>query len=184
MRRMLLLLACVGMTCYAQTSPPTGLQVISAVLDIPTGQVRVQLLNQSTKTVVGYVLEQKVFDGNGKLLADNGTGYDFADYPGASPEHAAAGQIKPGQTANVVPYIASGALSAQVTVFGVVYDDRTFEGDGQSVFSGRKRVATEARQKIRELRQSRSATRDEQIRELESIAAWGDRESQPAGGVK
>ena len=67
-----------SLLAQAQPSPPKGLQVLSATLDIPTHQVTVQLHNASDKTIVAYVLETQGFDAQGNKIGEFRREFDYA----------------------------------------------------------------------------------------------------------
>lgn len=104
------------------------------------------------------MLRIKGFDPGGKEISDSGVGFDWA---GPEPNPFAAKFIPPGRISVEVPYRASAdALSVEVSVTGVVYADRTFEGLPGEFFATRSQQAKTARQAL-DLLKSYPATRGE-----------------------
>jgi hypothetical protein len=135
-----------GAMSASAVSPPTGLRVLLATLDIPTHQVTLQLNNSTDKTVVAYVLETKGYDADGKQVEDGGGGWDFLAMDPNSPDIAR--YIPPGRTITTVTYVSPQSLSVIVSVMGVVYLDRTLEGIAGTVFDAPSRQAKVARQAL------------------------------------
>ena len=178
-----------SMLAQAQPSPPKGLQVLSATLDIPTHQVTVQLHNASDKTIVAYVLETVGLDAQGNKV---GEFQRIFDYIGPEPNPAKMNFIPLGQTGAVHyarpeapdPRILKFApeskasfdeaarkasaldamASVQVSVLEVVYEDRTCEGNScylGDIFDGRRRQLFTARQVLKSTLKDYPATQEE-----------------------
>ena len=139
-------LAC--MTLLLGESPATSVHVLSATLDLATHQVTVQLLNTTTeKTAVAYTLRIKGVDSAGKEVYDYGIGWDYLS-PDPTPATTSR-YILPGQTVLAEAATSEEVVSVEVSVIGVVYLDRTFEGSASvGIFNVRSRQARAARQAL------------------------------------
>lgn len=152
---------------------PKGLQVISTLLDPVSRDLTLDLRNVATKTVVAYGLEIKSFDSQGRPVAQVRNEFDYiAPEPNPyrlgfiPPSQAAtvskvsatphAGQSDLPASANAWrnemqrnidrdKQLQAQIASVQVAVLAVVYDDRTFEGDADWIFTVRRRKAALAR---------------------------------------
>jgi hypothetical protein len=198
-----LLTACVpSLLAQAQPSPPKGLQVLSATLDIPMGQVTVRLHNASDKTIVAYVLETQGFDAQGNKI---GEFRRIFDYIGPEPNPAKMNFIPPGQT-GAVHYTRPEApdprllkfhpeskasfdeaatkaaaldtmASVQVSILEVVYEDRTYEGNSTTyigdIFDGRLRKLYIARQVLKSTLKDYPATREENREVMRHLQSLG-----------
>lgn len=126
------------------------LQVVSSNVDALSHERSVELFNTSGKTAVAYMLRVKEFDGGGKALASFEIGYDNLCFNPADRRNEDL--IAPGKTSIRVIGRSATAFSIEVTVAGVVYDDRSFEGnwddDVAPFFVGRANDAKEARAAI------------------------------------
>lgn len=135
--------------CAAATAQ-THLQVISSNVDPLDHQRGVELFNTSDKTVVAYMLRITQFDGAGKSLGSFEIGYDNLCFNPADPRNLDL--IAPGKMALRVIGHDATAFSIEGTVAGVVYEDRSFEGDWDNdvapFFVGRANDAKEARAAI------------------------------------
>jgi hypothetical protein len=171
-RPLFLGLAMACATVLLGESPATSVHVLSATLDPATHEVKVQLLNTTTdKTAVAYTLGIKGFDLMGKVVADSGIGWDFLS---PDPTPASTSQyIVPGNTVFAAVPVPEQVVSVQVSVIGVVYLDRTFEGPASAaVFDTRSRQAREARQALAVLKSyptTPSATR----KDMQALLAIG-----------
>ena len=149
---------------------PTGLEVLAVTLEpqSPHKQVSVQLHNLTHQTIVAYSLETEGFDAQGNKLGEFRGDFDYAG-PGLNP--AKVNFIPSGSIATVdytkpeppdprlvklfpeAPRPDFSALDAMasvhVSVLGVVYEDRTFDGDADGIFDYRFRKAAQARQALK-----------------------------------
>jgi hypothetical protein len=149
---------------------PTGLEVLAATLDpqSPHKQVAVQLHNLTHKTIVAYSLETEGFDAQGNKIGEFRPQFDYA---GPGPNPAKVNFIPSGSSATVdytkpeppdprlvklfpesppPDFSALDAMaSVHVSVLGVVYEDRTFEGAADGIFDYRRRKAAQARQALK-----------------------------------
>jgi len=152
---------------------PKGLKVVSTLLDPVSGDVTVDLKNVGAKTVVAYGLETTSFDSQGRQVAQVRNEFDYiAPEPnpyrlGFIPPSQAATVSRVSTTQHGgqsdLPDIANAwrnetqrkidsdkrlqaqIASVRVAVLAVVYEDRTFEGDADWIFTLRKRKAALAR---------------------------------------
>jgi hypothetical protein len=175
----------------AQPSPPKGLQVLSATLDIPAGQVTVQLHNASNKTIVAYVLQTQGFDAQGNKIGDFRR--DF-DYVGAEPNPGKVHFIPSGRNATTeytkpeppdprlvksFPDVTfrdfsewKALASVQVSVLEVVYEDRTCEGNScyiGDIFDDRLRKLELARRALKLMLKDYPATQEERREAMHSL---------------
>jgi hypothetical protein len=142
------LVALASVTLLRGDPPATSIHVPKATLDLSTHQVTVQLLNTTTdKTAVAYDIETKGFDARGKEVLGVAIGWEFltSDPTSNSTSH----YIPPGHTLIVTAPAAQDAVSVLVSVVGVVYLDRTWEGPySVLIFDGRSRAAKVVRQAL------------------------------------
>lgn len=150
-KTLLILFVTVGRLFAQAAMHSVQLEVLSSTVDFNSRNLKIELHNGSLKVATAYVLHIEQLDASGKLVgqAEN-LGIDALpnDVEGsASPQWKS---IQPG--ANTVVPIGTGvladAVSAKVSVEGVVYADRTFEGSEKAVapcFIGRANDAKEAR---------------------------------------
>lgn len=120
----------------AQTNP-IHLQATPALVDLNAHTLTFELVNESNKVAVAYMLEFKQFDYSGKLIADSKVGWNHQSFkPTGSPPgpRDGEGQIQPGNSFTSDQPALPATVSAQVTVIAVVYDDRTYEGTEHDVF--------------------------------------------------
>lgn len=127
----LVCLAPLSLVAQQANAPPTGLHVLSATLNPITHQVDVQLHNSTpNKTVTAYVLHIKGFDADGREIQDDGIGLDYIDADNPNNVNT-RGYILAGRTARELVAADPRALTVEVSVMGVVYLDRTYEGGRQ-----------------------------------------------------
>lgn len=127
---------------------PRGLQVLSATLDQEKHEVTVQLQNTSNKTVVAYSLTINSLDSAQHSVGSREVEFD---YVGPEPNSGAKNFIAPGGTGVATVSVAPDVPLARVSVFALVFDDLTFEGDTNWIFEDRKRKAEAARQGLKHL---------------------------------
>ena len=165
--------------------PPTGLKILSTTID-PTTQditdqsgnitkvrhVSVQVQNKTNKTVVAYALLFHEFDKDGKEIHPGGAGSGIdhtgpVNYPNETRQF-----IQPGQIGSIGNYdVGPGTVRAEATIIGVVYEDRTWEGEwAQIFFITRARRATETWQAL-DLLQSYPATPEETRETMRAMLA-------------
>ena len=136
---------------------PKGLKIVSTLLDPVSRELTVDLKNVGTKTVVAYSLEIKSFDSQGRQLAQVQSQFDYiapepnpyrlgfippsqdatvsklstTPHGGQSdlPDITNAWRNETQRKIDSDKQIQAQIASVQVAVLGVVYDDRTFEGD-------------------------------------------------------
>jgi hypothetical protein len=140
------------------------------VLDPATHRVAVDLHNSTDKTVVAYSLLLEAADITGKQVESNGIGWDFA---GPEPNRDSYRFIPPGQTQSITVAAAPNAVTARVTVDGVVYADKTYDGLGRMFFDDRSRRAAARRREAGQAQGKRKS-------DLEREAEWLETASRPA----
>lgn len=148
-----LTLGLLSFATFAQTpgqKPPEvkGLVVTSTVLDPSTHQLTVDLQNTSTKTIVAYAVLITQLDATGKTVIESGVGWDYLE-PDGEPHYILAGRPA---TVEATKILDKTVVSVKVSVTGVIYIDRTYEGPGPSggMFDGRMRTAAEIRKILAE----------------------------------
>ena len=151
--RMLAYVLILGGLSLGYGQPPKGLKILSTTLDAPTPlnpelrPVTVKVQNVTDKAIVAHAFVVHEFDRDGKEINPGGAGVgrDFAG-PNPSPTDT-ENVIPPGQIRSVEVYSANlKAVTVNVTVAGVVYDDRSSEGGAARMFFiTRQRNAQELR---------------------------------------
>jgi hypothetical protein len=123
---------------------PKGLQVLSATLDPEKHEIAVDLRNTSTsKTVVAYSLTIKSLDSAQHPVGSREVEFDFV---GPEPNSGSRNFIPPGGTGVATVSVAPDVQLARVSVFALVFEDLSFEGDSGWIFHNRRLRAEAARQ--------------------------------------
>jgi len=173
---------------------PTGLEVLAAKLEPQNShkQVTVQLHNVTHRTIVAYSLETEGFDAQGNKIGEFQRDFDYA---GPEPNPAKVNFIPSGwfATANYTKpeppdprllkaypdltppdFSAFDAMaSIRVSVLGIVYEDRTFEGDANWIFTVRRRKLAVSRQALKVLLKGYPATLEENRKAMLELRTLG-----------
>lgn len=148
---------------------PKGLQVLSATLDPEAHEVTVQLQSSTSKTVVAYSLTIQSLDSAQALIGSREVEFD---YVGPEPNSGAKNFIAPGGTGVATLSVAPDVQFARVSVFALVFEDLTLEGDAGWIFTGRRRRAEATHLALKHLEVFR-ATREENRKVLARLHGLG-----------
>jgi len=148
--RMVPLAASLSIAAAAQIPQ---LKVLSATVNLQSHNIAVRVENESSKVVTAYALAITQEDADGKPIKDasgnpsESVGVDLLEYDSQT---AAWKEIQPGAVSSfpIGTGLLPDAASVEASVTGVVYSDRTFEGQAQNFFAGRANDAREARQAL------------------------------------
>lgn len=149
MEKRFFLLSLLAAAAWAQ--PSISLEVLSSAVDLESHRVIIDVANQSSKVVTAYTLTIRQLDASNKAIGEPGNvGVDLLAYRPEGAGSPQGSEIQPGATAAFPVGVVSlpDAASAKASVIGVVYADRTMEGDAELFFVGRANDAREARAAI------------------------------------
>ena len=148
---------------------PKGLQVLSATLDPEAHEVTVQLQSSTSKTAVAYSLTIKSFDSTQQPVGSKEVEFD---YIGPEPNSKARDFIPPGGTGMATVSVTPDVQFVQVSVYALVFEDLTFEGDPGWIFTVRRREAAAVRQGLKHLGDF-PASREENRKALAALHGLG-----------
>jgi hypothetical protein len=146
MKFLQILLSLAATAAWGQAT--ISLKVLSSAVDPESHRVVIDVANQSSKVVTAYTLTIRQLDGSNKeIAAPQNIGVDLLAYHLEGADSSQSNEIQPGASAVFPIGVVSfpDAASAQASVTGVVYSDRTKEGNGSLLFVGRANDAKEAR---------------------------------------
>jgi hypothetical protein len=152
--------------------PVMGLRILSTTIS-PDRDIIIKVQNVTNKTVVGNAVLYIEFDKDGNRINPLGAGL-LMDYAGPPPNPGSSEFILPGQIGQIGGYHANlETVTVEARITGVVYDDRTAEGEKASLFFvGRLRDAQSARN------QATKEASEEKRMKLEKRAEWYEQNSQ------
>jgi hypothetical protein len=96
-----------------------------------------------------------------------------AEYTKPEPPDRRLVKLIPGQIATPDLSAMNAMASVHVSVLAVVYEDRTYEGAADWIFTGRRRKAALARQALKVFLKGYPATRDENRKAMLELRASG-----------
>ena len=164
-----LLLALLLPASLSSQPAPKGLQVLSATLDPEAHEVTVQLQSSTSKTVVAYSLTIQSLDSAQARIGSREVEFDYA---APEPNAGAKNFIAPGGTGVATLSVAPDVQFARVSVFALVFEDLTFEGDPNWIFEDRRRKAEAAHYALRHVG-AFPASREENRKALAALHGLG-----------
>jgi hypothetical protein len=148
---------------------PTGLKILSTTLDPATHEASVGFENVTGKTVVAYGLTVQSWDSEKKLISDKKIEFD---YVAPEPNQGKIHFIPPMGMSSAYLVLTPDVQFLQVTVYAVVFEDLSFEGDSNLIFHNRRLRAEAARQGLRHLG-AFPATREENRKAMAALRVLG-----------